>query len=101
MFEEYDDSFRTGPVLCPIAELYTSNRDWLFQLAAQIKPLRLTRPTSVEAIRETFGVDLRSSRELVKKVRYLLLGAADSGDAAGVREAGRVGWMIIKRQIEE
>ncbi|MCH8978001.1 MAG: hypothetical protein IH945_02005 [Armatimonadetes bacterium] len=101
MFEEYRASFMTGPVLFPAEELFEQNRDWLFSLASQIEPLRLTRPTVDIEEQRLLGPDLRASQELVRQIVYMLLGAADAGDADGVREAGRVGWMIIERQMEE
>lgn len=101
MFAEYRDSFGTGPILYPVEELFKQNRDWLFSLAPQIGPMRLTRPTENGEGWGSIGYDLRASRELVQQIRYLLLGAADAGDAEGVREAGEVGWMIIDRQMEE
>lgn len=101
MFEEYRGSFVTGPILYPVEELFEQNRDWLFSLAPQIEPLRLTRPTEDRESESLTGYDLRASWGLTRLIVYQLLGAADAGDAEGVREAGKVGWMIIERQIEE
>ena len=101
MFEEYELSFLEGPPLCAVEELYLQNRDWLFSLAEQIEPLRLTRPTARDELNVPFGADYIAGREIAKVMCNLLLGAADAGDVEGVREAGRITWMIVERQLEE
>lgn len=101
VFQEYDDSWIAGATAIKVEDVFHAAREWLFSLSLQLEPLRLTRPILSLNQTDFTEADLSSSYGIMKSVRLLILGAADAGDAAAVREAGKVAWMIIERQIEE